>query len=102
MRTKEEYYQTALENRKLAADPAILKCTCTQTLCEWHGRCRECIALHRYYQDHVPACLHPFINDKIRAIARIGELVTITREKTPPDYREYVREQDQKVNSPDR
>jgi len=97
MRTKDEYYQMVLENRKLAADPENLKCTCTQTLCEWHGRCRECIALHRYYKDHVPACLHSFINDKIREIAKIGELIT---EKTSAEYREYVREQDKIAKSP--
>ncbi|MDR3588385.1 MAG: hypothetical protein P4N41_01835 [Negativicutes bacterium] len=100
MRTKEEYYRSVLENRKIAAEPENLKCTCSQTLCEWHGRCRECVALHRYYQDHVPACLHSFINDKISQIAGITELDTVAREKTPPDYREYVRARDNKHSQP--
>lgn len=96
MKSKEEYYELILTNRELVKDPEVLKCTCPQTLCEWHGRCRECIALHRYYQDHVPACLQPFINDKLKKLVKIGELTAIEKEPTPVEYRMYVREQDQK------
>jgi hypothetical protein len=95
MKTKEEYYQSVLENRKLAADPEILKCPCTSTLCEWHGRCRECVALHRYQGDHVPACLQPLLRDKLQALAAVAEQFTVDKEKTPDEYREYVRERDQ-------
>jgi len=94
MRTKEEYYELVLENRKIASNSEHLKCTCTQTLCEWHGRCRECVALHRYHQDHVPACFQTFINDKLRDIVKIGELTAVENEKTPLEYRKYVQEQD--------
>ncbi|MDR3585420.1 MAG: DUF6485 family protein [Desulfosporosinus sp.] len=94
MRTKEEYYELVLENRKIASNSENLKCTCTQTLCEWHGRCRECVALHRYHQDHVPACFQTFINDKLRDIVKIGELTAVENEKTPLEYRKYVQEQD--------
>jgi hypothetical protein len=99
LRTKEEYYELVLQNRKLASDPEILKCTCTQTLCEWHGRCRECIALHRYHKDHVTACLQTFINEKRKEIVKIGELIAVEKEKTPSEYRKYVKEQDKKLTS---
>jgi|GEM_PF-81668 len=95
-RTKEEYYQLVLENRRIAADPEHLKCPCTQTLCEWHGRCRECVALHRYHGDHIPACLQPLLNAKLQALARVGEMTAVENEKTPLEYREYVREQDKR------
>jgi len=49
MRTKEEYYEIVLENRKLTADPQITKCSCPNALCDWHGKCRECVALHRHH-----------------------------------------------------
>jgi hypothetical protein len=94
MRTKEEYYELVLENRKIAGNPENLKCPCTEILCEWHGRCRECVALHRYHQDHVPACLQSFINDKLRGIVKIGELTAVKNDKTPTEYRKYVKEQD--------
>ncbi len=99
MRTKEEYYELVLENRKIVSDPENLKCTCLHTLCEWHGRCRECIALHRYYKDHVPACLQGFINEKLKELVKIGELMAVEKEKTPVEYRLYVREQDKKTSS---
>ncbi len=52
------------------------------------------MALHKYHKDHVPACLQPFINEKLRELVKIGELVAIRKEKTPAEYRLYVRERD--------
>ena len=94
MKTKEEYYELVLENRRLVADPQITECTCPNTLCDWHGKCRECVALHRYHNDHVPVCLQPIINDKIKAIAGVAEMLAIKKEPTPIDYRHYVKERD--------
>jgi hypothetical protein len=94
MKTKEEYYQMILENRKLASDPKVIKCTCDQTLCEWHGRCRECVALHRYHGDHVPNCLQPLLRDKIKALAEAAEMSSAEKKKTPVEYRMYVLERD--------
>lgn len=37
MRTKEEYYQLVLENRRLAGQEEVTRCTCPNTLCDWHG-----------------------------------------------------------------
>ncbi len=31
-------------------------CSCEE-LCRWHGMCRECVAIHRAHQDHLPNCL---------------------------------------------
>ena len=33
-----------------------LLCNCPETDCEWHDKCRECVALHRYMST-VPNCL---------------------------------------------
>jgi len=46
----------------------------------------------------VPNCFQQFINDKIKAIAQIGELNVVEKGKTPPEYWDYVREQDKKGN----
>ena len=99
MRTKQEYYQLVLENRKIVSQPENLQCTCTQTLCAWHGQCRECVALHRYHQEHVPSCLQPMIHEKLQAVVKIGELTAVENEKTPVEYRMYSKEQDQKGGS---
>jgi hypothetical protein len=94
MRTKEEYYDLVLQNRKLAADPEITKCTCPNNLCEWHGKCKECAALHRYHNDHIPVCLQPIIDDKIKSLAGTAEMAATKKGATPVDYRLYVRERD--------
>ena len=94
MRTQEEYYKLVLENRKLAADPQIIKCICPNTLCDWHGKCKECVALHRHYNDHMPACLQPIIADKIKALAGVVEMFAEQKEPTPTEYRHYVKERD--------
>lgn len=94
MRTKEEYYALVLKNRRIISDPENLKCSCPKTKCELHGKCRECVAMHRYYKDHVPNCFQQFINEKLKAVAQIGELTTEEKDKTPPEYWDYVRERD--------
>lgn len=94
MRTKEEYYELILKLREIASDPANLKCTCPKTKCEWHGRCMECVALHRYHADHMPNCLQQVFNDRLKAAAAIGELLASEKEKTPDDYFDYVKQRD--------
>lgn len=94
MRTKEAYYRLVQENRRLAADPAVTRCTCPNTLCEWHGRCKECVALHRHHGDHVPACLQPILRDKVRALAAAVEMEAVPKEGTPLAYRHYVKARD--------
>ena len=46
MRTKEEYYEDTLKNRALLESQEVLDCSCPYRRCEWHGKCRECVALH--------------------------------------------------------
>jgi hypothetical protein len=94
MRTKEEYYELVLKNRELAADPAVTQCTCPNTLCDWHGKCKECVALHRYHNDHVPFCLQPIIRETVKAIAATVEMNISTKSGTPIEYRRYVKERD--------
>lgn len=98
MRSKEEFYNEVVkEIRSVLRDPNNLKCSCLKVKCEWHGKCQDCVAIHRYYKDHVPNCFQQFINDKIKAIAQIGELNVYEKEKTPSEYWDYVREQDKKL-----
>ena len=95
MRTKEAYYDLVLENRRLASNPEVMKCTCPNTLCEWHGKCKECVALHRYHNDHVPFCLQPMLSEKLRSLVGVAEMIAAKKEGTPLEYRHYVRERDQ-------
>ena len=95
MRTKEAYYEQVRKNRELAADPSITRCTCPNPLCDWHGKCTECVALHRHHGDHVPFCLQPILTEKIKAIAATIEMEIAPKPPTPLEYRHYVRMCDQ-------
>lgn len=64
------------------------------TQCEWHGRCKECVALHRHHGDHVPFCLQPIIRKRVRALADACEMEPSHKPPTPDEYRAYVRERD--------
>jgi hypothetical protein len=94
MKTKEQYYERVLENRKLMADSENLRCYCPVTFCDWHGKCKECVALHRIHNDHIPFCLQSIIQDKINALVSAAEMTAIKKEKIPIEYGEYIKERD--------
>ena len=76
MRTKEEYYEDTLKNRALLESQEVLNCSCPYSRCEWHGKCRECVALHRYHAEHLPCCLQPLLREKITVLAGCCEMET--------------------------
>ena len=78
----------------MVKQPENLRCTCLNTYCEWHGKCKECVALHRHFGKHIPACLQPILRDKITAVAETVELQTTEYERTTPEHWKYVHERD--------
>jgi len=34
----------------------------------------ECVALHRYHNDHIPACLHGILDEKLKALVAVTEM----------------------------
>lgn len=57
-------------------------CPCLK-VCRYHGNCKECVAIHRAHQEHVPNCMRPILNQKICLLSELTEH-TITNEITPP------------------
>lgn len=57
-------------------------CPC-QKACRYHGNCKECVAIHRAHQEHVPNCLRPMLNQKFKALSELTEH-TLAREIEPP------------------
>ena len=45
-------------------------CSCKKA-CRYHGNCKECVAIHRAHQEHVPNCMRPIINAKIKILSRV-------------------------------
>ncbi len=62
-------------------------CPC-QKACRYHGNCKECVAIHRAHQEHVPNCMRPILNAKIKLLSALTEH-TIAKEIEPPE--EIVR-----------
>lgn len=57
-------------------------CSC-QKACRYHGNCKECVAIHRAHEEHVPNCLRPLINKKLKLLSELTEH-TLTNEIEPP------------------
>ena len=57
-------------------------CSC-QKACRYHGNCKECVAIHRAHQEHVPNCMRPIINAKLKSLSELTEH-TIVYEIEPP------------------
>ncbi|HIY03269.1 MAG TPA: LPS biosynthesis protein [Candidatus Blautia faecipullorum] len=47
-------------------------CSCKKA-CRYHGNCKECVAIHRAHQEHVPNCMRPMLNKKIRLLSELTE-----------------------------
>lgn len=89
---KEEYVELIKELRQMIKSGKYAECTCPKKKCEWHGKCFECVMIHRVYQDHVPNCLQPILQNKIKELAKTAELIVTPKEKTPDEYWDYVNE----------
>lgn len=47
-------------------------CPCKKA-CRYHGNCKECVAIHRAHEEHVPYCMQAMINKKIRLLSELTE-----------------------------
>ncbi|MGI6069371.1 MAG: LPS biosynthesis protein [Blautia sp.] len=47
-------------------------CSCKKA-CRYHGNCKECVAIHRAHQEHVPNCMRPLINQKLKQLSELTE-----------------------------
>lgn len=57
-------------------------CPCRKA-CRYHGNCKECVAIHRAHMEHVPNCLRPMINEKLKVMSGLTEH-TLANEIEPP------------------
>lgn len=56
-------------------------CSCKKA-CRYHGNCKECVAIHRAHGEHVPNCMRPLINKKLKILSELTEH-TLTCEIEP-------------------
>ena len=47
-------------------------CSCPKP-CKHHGKCVECVVIHRGHGDHLPYCFRDMLNKRIDALSALGE-----------------------------
>ena len=47
-------------------------CSCKKA-CRYHGNCKECVAIHRAHQEHLPNCMRPIVNKKLIILSELTE-----------------------------
>lgn len=51
-------------------------CSCTNK-CVMHGKCVECVAMHRAHADHLPACFRDMLNAHFYKLSSLTEHTVI-------------------------
>lgn len=47
-------------------------CTCPGN-CKYHGKCVECVMIHRGHGDHLPHCFYEMVNRRIEGLSALTE-----------------------------
>jgi hypothetical protein len=47
-------------------------CSCKAN-CKHHGKCVECVVIHRGHGDHLPNCFRDMVNRRIKAVSELTE-----------------------------
>lgn len=73
-RAGEHEAATRLQDEFLAEvkSAGVDHCSCPNN-CKFHGKCVECIIIHRGHGDHLPNCLRTMVNRRIAAISELTE-----------------------------
>lgn len=70
--TPEEQYKIKMEALQEIMDSGIDYCSCPKS-CPHHGKCRECVLIHRGHRDHLPYCMWDMVNEKIYDMQKLTE-----------------------------
>ncbi len=68
----EEQYAIKMEALKEIVDSGIDYCSCPES-CPHHGKCWECVLIHRGHRDHLPYCFWDMVNERLYAMQRLTE-----------------------------
>ena len=47
-------------------------CTCPAA-CKFHGKCVECVMIHRGHGDHLPHCFRAMVNSRLDGLSALTE-----------------------------
>jgi hypothetical protein len=54
-------------------------CSCPAK-CAYHGKCVECVVIHRGHGDHLPHCFQEMVNRRIESLSALTEHSSRNRE----------------------
>ena len=66
-------------------------CPCLKA-CRYHGNCKECVAIHRAHQEHVPNCMRPLINKKLKLMSELTEHKDSTQKELQQEQETLLEE----------
>jgi hypothetical protein len=67
-----EGYQMKMNELKKIQESGIDYCSCPEA-CPHHGKCWECVLIHRGHRDHLPYCFWDMINERLYPLQRLTE-----------------------------
>ena len=70
--TEDEQYVIKMDALKEIKDSGIDYCSCPNS-CPHHGKCWECVLIHRGHRDHLPYCLWDMVNERIDNMQKLTE-----------------------------
>lgn len=70
--TPEEQYKLKMEALQEIKDSGVDYCSCKEN-CPHHGKCWECVLIHRGHRDHLPFCFFDMINERIDGLQKLTE-----------------------------
>ena len=47
-------------------------CPCPEA-CRYHGRCYECVTIHRGHAHHLPFCFREMLNERLKELSVLAE-----------------------------
>jgi len=62
LQKKEIDLDKKLKPKEILMHNDYIDCFCPDKDCEWHGKCKDCISLHRYHAT-IPECLKLEMNN---------------------------------------
>jgi hypothetical protein len=56
-------------------------CSCTAK-CPYHGKCVDCVLIHRGHGDHLPECFRAMVNTKLFSLSELTEHTVLNNKHT--------------------
>ncbi len=70
--TPSEGYKMKMDAIREIKENGVDHCSCPEK-CPHHGKCEECVIIHRAHRDHLPYCFWDMMNERIYNLQLLTE-----------------------------